>query len=779
MPDQVNGFVLTRELIYQGDSQTLRFWLKPRDGTCQPLDITAEASVGFIRSEDIDRVKGVLRQQSFEADIRTLKLKDFNQQPMAGLYCRQWAQLRKITRALAKKGIRVWEDDIHPGDRYLMERFITAGVDVRWQERKVVLRPMEVRPEFDVLSLDIETSFWEPGTLPELYSIALASRKRQWVGWVRQQAQQQCSHGDAQAYDTVEQLFRAFLDQIEQINPDIIVGWNVVNFDLRILQQWADKLGLDFVIGRDQQMIRWFQPFDHRDQWRCDISGRVVLDGIDSLRTAFYQFDSYALDAVANEVLGRGKLLAGDHRAEAIEQLYREDTDQLVAYNLEDCVLVLDIFDQLKLLDFLVERSYLTGLSLDRIGGSAAAFSHLYLPRLHRNGYVAPSVGSQVLNFHSPGGYVMDSVPGIYQNVLVLDFKSLYPSIIQTFCVDPYGMAEALAGLSNDPLEGFDGALFDRQRHILPGLIRDLSARRDQAKLQKNQPLSQAIKIIMNSFYGILGSHLCRFYDPRLSSSITKRGHQILQQSKQWIEQMGYQVIYGDTDSVFVWIEKEVDHDQAMSIGKQLAHDLNLRWQQELLKRYQLDSYLEIQFETHYLRFLMPTIRGENTGSKKRYAGMIVDDQQQPKLVFKGLESVRSDWTALAKIFQQNLYRKVFLKQDYRQYVSEFVQSLFAGQSDDLLVYRRRLRKPVEQYQKNVPPHVQAARLWQQHYPNRRINRIEYVMTVNGVEPVEFQQSALDYDFYLEKQVRPIAEAIFMFTGDSFADLTEKQMPLL
>ena len=118
------------------------------------------------------------------------------------------------------------------------------------------------------------------------------------------------------------------------------------------------------------------------------------------------------------------------------------------------------------------------------------------------------------------------------------------------------------------------------------------------------------------------------------------------------------------------------------------------------------------------------------------------------------------------------------MEQDYRDYVSHFIQDLLAGHSDELLVYRRRLRKPIEQYQKNVPPHAQAAKLWQQHYPNRRISQIEYVMTVNGVEPLEFQQSALDYDFYLEKQLRPIAEAIFMFTGDSFAELVQKQIPL-
>lgn len=133
-----------------------------------------------------------------------------------------------------------------------------------------------------------------------------------------------------------------------------------------------------------------------------------------------------------------------------------------------------------------------------------AAFTNLYLPRLHRGGYVAPNLPADG-GLASPGGYVMDSKPGLYRHVLVLDFKSLYPSIIRTFCIDPMGLIEGLQH-PDHAIAGFRGAMFSRERHFLPDLIATLWAARDRAKAASNKALSQAIKIIMNSFYGVLGS---------------------------------------------------------------------------------------------------------------------------------------------------------------------------------------------------------------------------------------------------------------------------------
>ncbi len=481
----------------------------------------------------------------------------------------------------------------------------------------------------------------------------------------RKQPENSTSTIDISWHKTERETLQAFFQWIKQHDPDLILGWNVVSFDLEFLQWKCKQLRIPFDLGRgdDQAIILRAQQSGQKSLAR--IPGRVVLDGINCLRCAFWSFESYALGFVSQQLLGRDKLIhSSDDKLAEIRRQYREAPLELAEYNLEDCRLVAEIFAKTDFINFFIQRAKMTGLAMDRIGGSAAAFDHLYLPRLHRHGFVAPDIGSDPNPKNSPGGYVMDSQPGLFKNVLVLDFKSLYPSIIRTFKIDPLGLAIGLKSAPNDTITGFLDAKFSRKQHILPDIVTELWQQRDKAKQLKNAPLSQAIKIIMNSFYGILGSTGCRFFNPQLASSITLRGHEIIQRSRDVIEQQGYPVIYGDTDSVFVSLDENLNEAASLAIGKQLAEVLTHYWQAQLQHEFQLKSYLEVEFETHYIHFFMPTIRGAETGSKKRYAGM-VKNKGKLEMVFKGLETVRSDWTLLSRVFQQELYRRIFLEQPY------------------------------------------------------------------------------------------------------------------
>lgn len=163
----------------------------------------------------------------------------------------------------------------------------------------------------------------------------------------------------------------------------------------------------------------------------------------------------------------------------------------------------------------------------------------------------------------------------------------------------------------------------------------------------------------------------------------------------------------------------------------------------------------------------------------------MISDGDKEKLIFKGLESARTDWTALAQQFQQKLYMMVFNNQDPSDYVRSFVESTSRGEFDDQLVYKKRLRRKLHEYQKNIPPQVRAARMADDinqqlgrplQYQNR--GRIEYVITLNGPEPIEYQRTPIDYQHYIDKQLRPIAEAILPFIGQSFDDLSAPQMGL-
>ena len=379
----------------------------------------------------------------------------------------------------------------------------------------------------------------------------------------------------------------------------------------------------------------------------------------------------------------------------------------------------------------------------------------------------------------SPGGFVLDSKPGLYDSVVVLDYKSLYPSIIRTFLVDPVGMVvgEETEDKSGT-VPGMRGAVFSRERHCLPLITTQLWQGRDAAKRERNEALSQALKLLMNSFVGVLGSTECRFYHPKLISSVTLRGHAMIKRTVELVEEEGYDVIYGDTDSIFIWLRRRHGNEEAMAVARRLVDKINHWWTTHLRDELGLESHLEIEFDTNYQRFFMPTIRGTDMGSKKRYAGMTGDGE----MIYRGLEVARSDWTALAQQFQQGLFTRIFNGEPYQEYVRDYARKTLSGEMDELLVYRKRLRQRLDEYQVNVPPQVRAARIADEYNaamkrPLRYQNGgwISYVMTKNGPEPLEVQRSGIDYEHYLSKQLEPIADSILLPLNDSFAGLTTAQ----
>lgn len=776
------GFLLTRNWRDTREGIELEFWFSTAQG---PLcaRVHGEQSVFFLVASALPHAREILGDIP-TLNIKPVQLRSFAMEPVAGLYFRQYRQARRAAEALRAEGLDPLEGDINPADRFLMERFVAGSAILcgapRRRDQYLLLQNPTVRaggylPALKVVSFDIETAM--EGL--QLYSIAVHGKSVQ--GEVRQVFM--LGEGAQQAHvipcATQEAVLLAFSDWVAAYDPDVLIGWNVVNFDTRYLQRLADHLGRRLLLGRERRPGYWRDLDEDGERYTVQFPGRVILDGIELLRAASYRFESFSLETVARQLLGDGKVLHGNDRSAEITRQFHEDKTNLARYNLKDCELVSDIFAATAILDFAVARSVMTGLNMDRMGGSVASFDNLYLPRLHREGYVAPNASTD--DIASPGGFVLDSMPGIYNHVLVLDFKSLYPSIIRTFFIDPLGLALGVSGQlpPKQTVAGFLDGHFAREGHILPALIRQLWLQRDEAQATNNAPLSQAIKIIMNSFYGVLGTPGCRFFDARLASSITRRGHQILGRTRDYIEAAGHRVIYGDTDSVFVWIQEALTDAQALEAGQRLERDLNIWWDEAIRDEFDLQSMLELQFETHFKRFLMPTIRGSDKGSKKRYAG-VVSGEKGDQLVFKGLESVRTDWTRLARDFQHELYRRVFKQEAYADYVKEVTANVLAGERDHQLIYRKRLRRKLEDYQRNVPPHVQAARLFAKRglpVPSRG-NWVEYVITVSGAEPAARPLAQLDYQHYMDKQLAPVADGILGFLGTSFRALTDKQIGL-
>ncbi|MCG6878366.1 MAG: DNA polymerase II, partial [Deltaproteobacteria bacterium] len=645
------------------------------------------------------------------------------------------------------------------------------------------IHPSDFTPELKTLSIDIERSMKS-----DLYSIALYGRGIEDVLVVDLKTKKE--KRNYQGFSNEKSLLKAFFHIVRQYDPDVFIGWNLIGFDLKWLYRKCNALNIAFDIGTDGP-AEMLEPGKNYNQWVARIPGRAALDGIPMIRSAYVKVDDYSLSTVAQTVLGRKKLIekTGREKVAEITGLFHNDKNGLADYNLEDARLVHQIFEKLSLTQLAVRRSQLTGIAIDRTGGSVAAFDFLYLPPLHRKGYVAYTDARPPIGSPAPGGLVLESQPGFYKNVAILDFKSLYPSIIRTFSVDPLAANTVLNELqdgSKSPqperiVKGPAGLSFDSASAILPEIIENLWNERDKAKKEKDATLSQAVKIIMNSFYGVLGSHGCRFYDPRIAGSITRTGHWVLNFSREFIEKKGFKVIYGDTDSLFVCLG-EGDPIMIQKTGQELASNLNDFLQNEFEKRFGVRSYLDIEFEKTFLRFFMPTIRGQDAGSKKRYAGLLTGEKGEPELYFAGLESSRRDWTALAKDFQADLFNLIFTEYDapdLKESLIELVKyrhdQLYAGRLDAKLIYRKGISKPLKDYTKTAPPHVRAARMLDEF--EGRV--IRYVMTTAGPEPIQKRsRAALDYNHYSEKQLSPIADMVLRFFDMDFHSITSNQNQL-
>jgi DNA polymerase-2 len=705
------------------------------------------------------------------AERKAVELCSMEGTPVDCLYFVTQAAARDAAQALRQAGVRIYESDVSPISRFLMERQVRGGFTVEGEVTRrgnaLVAHNPRVRGcdsnvALRVLSLDIETD----GLGGEIYCIACCGR-----------TDRVYMNGDATgAVDTTacrdeRDLLRRFAAHVQEEDPDILIGWNVIDFDLRVLVERAQLAGTPLAIGRNG-VARVWEAERGPSRLNVRVPGRVVLDVPTMLRASNYTFDEYSLDFVASALLGRHKLIevGGQAKVEEIRRLHRDDRPSLARYNLEDARLTRAVFEKAGLLANLRERARLCGHLLDRTGGSVAAFDYLYLPRLHRAGHVAGDV-ADVPQPDSPltGGYVMDPKSGIYQNVVVFDFRSLYPSIIMTFLIDPLALASRASGRLIGPV----GTSFAKDEALLPAIIAELMAARAEARTTGNAPLSQAIKILMNSFYGVLGTPSCRFFSATLAQTITATGQYLFRETASYIERTtGFRVIYGDTDSLFVLLGAGQEHDAA-AIGKELAGRTTEWLTQEMKSRFGARSALALQFECHFRHFLIPSVRGGGEGSKKHYCGSIVEDDGTLRLIFKGMESARTDWTDLAKEFQHELCQRIFAGTAVDHYIVSTVAKLRAGELDALLIYRKRLRKGLDEYTDHVPPHAQAARLMDS---GERL--IKYFVTTQGPQPLGNHTAPIDYEHYVEAQLRPIADTLLELVGQSFERIVSGQQEL-
>lgn len=562
-------------------------------------------------------------------------------------------------------------------------------------------------------------------------------------------------------------LLAAFAERVRARDPDVITGWNVIELDLQVLVRRAAAHRMALDLGRVPGDVELHTRKSGR--LAVEIAGRVVVDAMRLVRASGERVDDQSLDGAAHALLGEGKAVSsrGSAKLAELERLRTEEPAACCACCVRDSELVLEILRATGLDVLTVRRAALTGVALDLAWTSIPAFERVYGAALRARRIVPPPRTERALD-GAAGGTVLEAEAGVFSSVLVFDFRSLYPSLMRTFNIDPLAHERARSRAPRDSdIVAPNGARFERGDGILPAILTAYAREREAALAAGDETAAYVYKILQNSFYGVLGSSGCRYARGELAGAITSFGKHFLTTARDWFEARGHHVLYGDTDSVFVQAGLDGDHAALLALATRLADALNQDLTDEIRASFDLPSHLRIRCDKIYRRFFISRLRGDadGRGRGKGYAGLRLEAGDTTELEVRGMEAVRRDFTPLARRFQRELIALVFGDADLatlRAFCAELASRLVRGELDAELVYRKVLRRPAGEYEAETPQ-VRAARQLGWH---DRGGPIEYVMTPAGAEALAARTAApLDYAHYRDRQLLPIAQAVANVLG--------------
>ncbi|HOX35438.1 MAG TPA: DNA-directed DNA polymerase [Methanoregulaceae archaeon] len=472
-------------------------------------------------------------------------------------------------------------------------------------------------------------------------------------------------------FDTEQEMFRAFAAYIALRDPDILSGWNFVEFDMPYIMRRMERLGLSA-----PDLLARLKGMGEREALR----GRSIFD----LLTAYKKMhgtlrETYRLDAVAEAEVGERKV----RYTGTISDLWRENPLLLVEYNFKDVELCVKIDAKNSIIGFYREIARYVGCPLDKTLNSSSVIDIYVLRRAHGT-YVLPSKGfANAEEFE--GATVFEPSKGVRENVVVLDLKSLYPMAMMTINASPETKD------SQGELRAPNGIRFRKEPDGLTrSIIADLLRERDEKKALRNtfsfgspeyvlyDMQQNVLKVIMNTYYGVSGYTRFRLFDREIGSAVTSVGRAIIEHTRTVIEKLGYTVIYGDTDSCMVQLPADFDREKTIAAARGIEKALNESYSEFAQRELNADRhFFSIKFEKIYARFFQ-------AGKKKRYAGQLVwkegKDVNETDIV--GFEIRRSDTPQITKVVQQRVMEMILSGAGYpevKAYLADIIRTYRGG----------------------------------------------------------------------------------------------------
>jgi DNA polymerase I len=500
-------------------------------------------------------------------------------------------------------------------------------------------------------------------------------------------------------FDDESALLRGLADHIAETDPDILSGWNFLEFDVPYLLGRMDALGFE---GDELSRLPG-------KTGRSAIRGRALFDLLDAYKKIHgTQKESYRLDAVAEDELGERKI----RYSGTISELWHHDPKHLIEYNLRDVELCVGIHEKHNIIDFYLEIARYVGCPLDRTLNSSNIIDIIVLRKSHSR-FVLPSKGFAA-GEEFEGATVFDPSRGVRENVVVLDLKSLYPMAMMTVNASPE---------TKDPdgeLRAPNGVRFRKEPDGLTrSIISELMQERDEKKALRNSnpfgspdyiryDLQQnVLKVIMNTYYGVSGYARFRLYDREIGAAVTSIGRAIIEHTRGVIEEIGYSVLYGDTDSCMVQLPP-ADLTVTIRLAQDIEKCLNESYAEFARDTLNADShYFSIKFEKVYRRFFQ-------AGKKKRYAGHLIwkEGKHVDQIDIVGFEMRRSDSPQITREVQQAVMEMILRGKDFgavKHYLGDMIRRYRRGEFPlDIVGIPGGIGKDLDRYE-NKDAHIRGA----------------------------------------------------------------------
>ncbi|NYZ77591.1 hypothetical protein H0O02_04750 [Candidatus Micrarchaeota archaeon] len=685
---------------------------------------------------------------------------------MLKVFCRKPAHVPVLRKALP---FQCYESEIPFAKRFIFDfQLIPNGVIKYEREGRLIKRIAGAGAgsvKLSTMAFDIET--YNPSGAPRemkdpIIMISYCGKKKGVVTYKKS------GESYVESVGSEKEMLERFGEIVKKEDPDVLFGYNTSNFDIPYLEERAKINSIVFSLGRWNGMHRKIKKGLINGM---KVDGRIHMDLYPMMR--FFGFigvikaQEFTLDSIASEVLGKRKVKM---KKGELWKLWDDNrTDEIALYSMTDAELTAELGERYLPLE--MELSMLTRMPLFEtcISTSGQLVENLLMYSAASRGMLIPpkpageEIGERVNN-PIQGAFVKLPEPGIYDNIAVLDFRGLYPSIIVSYNIDPETLTN---GRGIGVVESPSGAFFEtKTKGLVPAVLDYLIDFR--AKLKKQLKAlepgsdeyarllarSTAIKILSNSFYGYLGYARSRWYSRKCAESVTAWGRKHIHETIEAAEKRGLKVLYADTDSVFlIYKDKKDVTDFMAGINRSLPEKM------------------ELELEGFYPRGVFVSKKAEEKGAKKKYA--LLGEDGRTKI--RGFELVRRDWSSIAKETQRKVLGAI-LKEGSKEkavaIVRESIERLRSGNVpfEELAIITQLNKDPRGGYEVASPELSAARKAMKEGVHIERGSRISYIISKKGAtisEKAVPLDMAKDYDadYYINNQVLPAVMKILKELG--------------